>query len=38
VFAKLQEVEKVKQAVKLLREVYALADKPVRDYLDKVQM
>jgi preprotein translocase subunit Sss1 len=38
VFAKLEEVEKLKQAIKLLREVYRLADKPVKDYFDKIQM
>ena len=38
VFDKLQEVEKVKQAVWLLREVYALGDNPVKKYLESIKM
>jgi hypothetical protein len=38
VFAKFQEVEKLKQAIWLLREVYAVADAPVKEYFDKIQM
>jgi hypothetical protein len=38
VFAKLQEVEKIKQAVALFREVYPIADKPVQQYLETIKL
>lgn len=38
VFAKLQEIEKIKQAVKLFREVYPIADKQVQVYLENIKL
>lgn len=38
IFDKLQEVEKIKQAVALFREVYPIAEKPVQQYLEKIKL
>lgn len=38
IFDKLQEVEKVKQALGLLRDIYRLADIPVKKYLESLQL